>query len=152
MKLALRVIADNPILGVGANNLPIRLDDYAGLEMSGEWLYAVHNKYLLVWAEQGTLGLLAYLAFLLATLRNAWRCWKRSHSTLSPLALGLMAGLIGFMVHMAVDLFRDRPLLQLLCVVSGLITAMLPIVELQANPATTTSLGTGRPQPVGSPP
>jgi O-antigen ligase len=145
MKLALRVIADNPVLGVGANNLPIRFDDYAGHEMSGEWLYAVHNQYLLVWAEQGTLGLLAYLTFLLGTLRNAWRCWRGSHPMLSPLALGLLAGLIGFMVHMAVDVFRDRPLLQLLCVVSGLTTAILPMTVAEAgrrnaSPSSTLSL------------
>src|SRR5438876_2378094 len=48
-------------------------------------------------------------------------------SVLSPLALGLVAGVAGHMVHQGVDLFRDRPLQQLLLLVAGLLAAMYRI-------------------------
>ncbi len=123
-KLAFRMIADNPVLGVGANNFTSAMDQYATSEFRHEWLWAVHNKYLLILAETGAGGLLAYLAFLLSTLRKGWQCWKLGDSVLSPLALGLVAAIAGHMVHQGVDLFRDRPLQQLLLLVAGLLAAM----------------------------
>ena len=126
-KLAFRMIADNPVLGVGANNFTSAMDQYATSEFRHEWLWAVHNKYLLILAETGIGGLLAYLAFLLTTLRKGWQCWKLGDSVLSPLALGLVAGVAGHMVHQGVDLFRDRPLQQLLLLVAGLLAAMCRI-------------------------
>ncbi|HYW98490.1 MAG TPA: O-antigen ligase family protein, partial [Candidatus Elarobacter sp.] len=52
-KLAFRMIADNPVLGVGANNFTSAMDQYATSEFRHEWLWAVHNKYLLILAETG---------------------------------------------------------------------------------------------------
>ena len=123
-KLAFRMIADNPVLGVGANNFTSAMDQYATSEFRHEWLWAVHNKYLLILAETGIGGLLAYVAFLLSTLRKGWRCWKLGDSVLSPLALGLVVAIAGHMVHQGVDLFRDRPLQQLLFLIAGLLAGM----------------------------
>jgi putative inorganic carbon (HCO3(-)) transporter len=126
-KLAFRMIADNPVLGVGANNFTSAMDQYATSEFRHEWLWAVHNKYLLILAETGIGGLLAYVAFLLSILRKGWQCWKLGDSVLSPLALGLVAAIAGHMAHQGVDLFRDRPLQQLLLLVAGLLAAMYKI-------------------------
>ncbi len=123
-ELAFRMIGDNPLLGVGANNFTVAMDQYATSEFRREWLWAVHNKYLLVWAETGLGGLLAYLAFLVSTLRRGWQCWKFGDSQFSPLALGLVAGIAGHMLHQGVDLFRDRPLQQLVWLTAGLLVAM----------------------------
>jgi putative inorganic carbon (HCO3(-)) transporter len=123
-ELAFRMIGDNPLLGVGANNFTVAMDQYATSEFRREWLWAVHNKYLLVWAETGVGGLLAYLAFLVSTLRRGWQCWKFADAQFSPLALGLVAGIAGHMVHQGVDLFRDRPLQQLVWLTAGLLVAI----------------------------
>jgi putative inorganic carbon (HCO3(-)) transporter len=124
MELALRIIMDNPLLGVGVNNFPIVMAQYATLGLSGAWLYAVHNKYLLVWAETGVGGLVAFMWFLLATIRHGWQGWKLSDRTLSPLALGCTAAVVGQMAHMLVDIFNTRPQIQLLWLVAGLIAAI----------------------------
>jgi putative inorganic carbon (HCO3(-)) transporter len=129
MQLAYRMIADNPVLGVGANNFAVAMDRYLTPEFRHGWRFAVHNKYLLVLAETGIGGLLAYLAFLLGTLRTGWRCWKVQDSLLSPLALGFVAGIAGHMVHLTVDLFHVRPVQQLLWLVAGLLTAMYRISQ-----------------------
>jgi putative inorganic carbon (HCO3(-)) transporter len=135
-QLAFRMIGDNALLGVGANNFTVAMDQYATSEFRREWLWAVHNKYLLVWAETGLGGLLAYLAFLVSTLRRGWQCWKIGDSQFSPLALGLVAGIAGHMVHQGVDLFRDRPLQQLVWLTAGLLVAMRGIftAEQQRDP------------------
>lgn len=127
MQLAIRVIRDNPLLGVGANNFAVTIRQYATPEFSKEWLYVVHNEYLLVWAETGIGGLVTLMAFLLATITQGWRGWMVCDRILAPLALGLTAALFGHLVHMAVDLFNIRPLVQLLWLLCGLITAIYGI-------------------------
>jgi len=122
--LAIRMIEDNPVLGVGANNFTVAMDRYVTSEFRHAWLWAVHNKYLLVLAETGFGGLLAYLAFLLSTLRRGWQCWRMQDAVLSPLALGFVAGIAGHMLHQGVDLFRGRPLQQLVWLIAGLLAAM----------------------------
>jgi O-antigen ligase len=124
MNLALRIIEDNPLLGVGANNFTVAMDRYLTSEFRQGFLFAVHNKYLLVLAETGIGGLLALLAFLVGTIRKAWQCWRVNDRLFSPLALGFAAGITGHMLHMTVDVFRGRPTQQLLWVIAGLVTAM----------------------------
>src|SRR3984893_2050440 len=92
MNLAFRIIADNPVLGVGSNNFSATMDGYLTSEFRRGFLYTVHNKYLLVWAEIGFAGLLAYLAFLFGAVRKGWASWKQNDRLLSILALGLTAG------------------------------------------------------------
>jgi O-antigen ligase len=70
MRLAFRIIEDNPVLGVGNNNFAVAMNRYVTSEFRRGFLYTVHNKYMLVWAETGTCGLLAYLAFFLGTVHT----------------------------------------------------------------------------------
>src|SRR6266446_269382 len=125
MNLAFRIIEDNPVLGVGVNNFTVVMDRYLTPEFRRGFLFAVHNKYLLVFSETGIIGLLAFLAFLLDALRKGWQCWAFQDRLLSPLALGIAAGIAGHMVHMNVDVFRGRPTQQLVWLIAGLLTAML---------------------------
>jgi len=124
MKLAFRIVEDNPVLGVGANNFTVVMSRYLTPEFRKGFLYAVHNKYLLILSETGIGGLLTYLAFLLGTVRTGWRCWEFDDRLLSPLALGFMSAITGHMVQMGVDVFRGRPIQQLLWLLAGLMTAM----------------------------
>lgn len=124
MRLAFRVIMDNPVLGVGANNFPTIMKKYATPEFSRAWLYAIHNKYLLVWAETGIGGFVTFIWFLVATIRRGWQCWKFADRFLSPLALGFTAAIVGQMAHMLIDVFHSRPQVQLLWLLAALITAM----------------------------
>lgn len=127
MHLAFRIIEDNPVFGVGANNFTVAMEPYLTSEFRKEFLFAVHNKYLLVFSETGIGGFVAYVAFLIGTLRKGWQCWKFQDHFLAPLALGVAAGIAGHMCHMTVDVFRGRPTQQLLFLLAGLITAMYRI-------------------------
>lgn len=131
MKLALTMAADNPVLGVGANNFPLRIPDYAGWGMRGEWLYTVHNRYLVVWSETGTAALICYVWFLVAAVLQGRRIWRARDRFLSPLALGISCALLGLMTHMLVEVFRGRAILQLIFVSAALLTSMEFIVLTQ---------------------
>jgi putative inorganic carbon (hco3(-)) transporter len=124
MDLAFRLIKENPILGVGPNNFAFVIDDYITPEFRNAWIYTVHNKYLLIWAETGIVGLLAFLWFVAATLRAAWHCGRSSDRVVAPLGFGLGVAVLAHSAHMSVDVFNDRPLVQLLFLVAALITAM----------------------------
>ena len=124
IKLAWDLIKHNPLLGVGANNFAIVAKDYVLPDPAWrEWFYTVHNKYLLVCAETGIGGLLAFIGFLMVTIRRLWQCWKRHDHLLSPLALGFMAGSLGMMADMLVEVYRGRPVMQALFLIAGLATA-----------------------------
>jgi O-antigen ligase len=149
MHLASSVIHDHPLLGVGANNLGIVFPHYVGPQYDQDWIYTVHNKYLLVWAEAGIGALIGFLWFLFSTLRRGWRLWRGNDLFLSPLALGFTAGIVGQMVHMNVDIFQSRPQVQLLWLVAALLVAMQNVVAESGeehHPAQNQ-----RPHTVGSP-
>jgi putative inorganic carbon (HCO3(-)) transporter len=127
MNLALRITEDHPLLGVGVNNFTVAMGPYLTSEFREGFLFAVHNKYLLVLAETGIGGLIAFLAFFAGTVRKGWQCWNLRDPLLSPLALGFAAGIAGHMVHMTVDVFRGRPTQQLIWLIAGLLVAMCRI-------------------------
>lgn len=129
MELASAMIRDRPLLGVGANNFAAQLDPYVTVEYSKSWISTVHNKYLLVWAETGILALMAFLVVLAAAVRSGWRAMTGSDRVTSPVALGLMAGVIANMIHMTVDLFHGRAQVQMLWVVVALLLALPQISQ-----------------------
>jgi len=124
MKLALTMIGDHSIRGVGANNYSTDLVKYLTIDYSQVWISAVHNKYLLVWAETGILGLATFLVFLISAVRNGIRVWRMQDPFLSPLALGLSLGVVANMVHMTVSLQHARSQVQILWLVVGLLIAI----------------------------
>lgn len=129
MKLAVKMTLDHYLLGVGANNFATLIGEYARQGFHDVWLYTVHNKYLLVLAETGIGGLVAFLWFLIATLRRGWLCYRIQDPFLSPVSVGFSAAILGNMIHMNVDLFNSRPTVQLLWLVAGLITAIYSILR-----------------------
>lgn len=121
MKVAFEMIQDNPLLGVGVNNFAITMKQYINTKYG--WITAVHNHYLMVWAETGFFALVAFMWFLLVHIRRGWQLWSTRDYLLAPLALGFIVAIIGHMGHMTVDVFNDRQH-QLLWLIASLITAM----------------------------
>lgn len=123
-QLAFNMIKHNPLLGVGTNNFVVAMSDYQTVELSDIWLFAVHNNYLLVCSEAGIGAFLTYGLFLILALRRGWTMATRNYPLLSPLALGLTAGLVGHMVHMMVDMFNRGPTVDLTWLYAGLLVAL----------------------------
>jgi len=123
-RLAGVMIADHALLGVGVNNFALAMRPYLAHGFSGEFLYTVHNTYLLVWAESGLGGLIAFVWFLIAILRQGSKCWRSRDPLFTLPALGCSAAVIGFMVQMSFDPFRSDAANHMLWFFGGLLTAM----------------------------
>jgi O-antigen ligase len=132
MILAWRMILDNWLFGVGLNNFAIHLKHYVTPDMARSWIMTVHNKYLLVWAETGLAGIITFLWFLLATLHRGWQVWMTKDRFLAPLALALALAIVGWMAHMAFDIFHNRSQIQLLLVVAALISVLDNLAHREA--------------------
>ena len=124
MKIAVQMIEDHPLLGVGANNFPVAMQPYVTRGFLGEFIYTVHNKYLLIWSETGVGALVAFVWFLIATIRQGLHCWKRRNPLFSPLALAFTAGIAGHMTHMMSDFFRGGPSQQLLWLMAAMVISL----------------------------
>lgn len=124
IRLAWLIIKDHPILGVGMNNFGWVLPDYVTPDFYGTFLYAVHNKYLLVLAETGIGGLITFLWFLASVLKWSGSVWRDRDPLLAPLALGLGLGGAAQMVHMLVDVFHSRPQVEQLWFVAAVLAAI----------------------------
>jgi len=88
--ITLNMVSDAPLLGVGLGNweLVYPLYDYGRNIDPTHNPLRPHNDLLWVWAEEGTLGLLAYLALLCTFLGIALRIWRQtsdSHDHLTTL-------------------------------------------------------------------
>jgi len=96
------MIRDHPLLGVGTGNYLVEytnyLENYPSLSrlMMG-WL---HNSYLQIWIENGTIGLIVFLVFLAVMasgLINAY--YKPANREIKFMALGLTTALAGYAVE-----------------------------------------------------
>ena len=92
------------------------------------FLYSVHNKFLLIWAENGIGGLISFFFFLAITIVRGFQVWKSKDRYLAIVSLGLVACVIGQIPHMFVDVFHSRTQVQLLWIFSGLILGIFPMV------------------------
>lgn len=137
MDLAFRMIKDHPILGLGANNFAASMDQYLTIDFSQEWIFTVHNKYLLVWSETGIIGLAAFIWVMVAAVRRGWRAIRSHDRVLSPLAIGLTTGIIANMIHMTVDIFHSRTQVQMLWLVMALILAIASMTPATPKRAST---------------
>jgi O-antigen ligase len=95
MRIAIRMIAGNPIVGVGPGAYIYHLRQYAPGDVLSQWLWVVHNEYLLVWAERGIIGLIAWLAWMRAGFRQAIAATKTGTPEFRALGIGCAAALIG---------------------------------------------------------
>lgn len=108
--MARNIIRAHP-LGVGENNYDqIMSDKYAHPNWVGHELLPVHNKYLLIWAETGILGLAAFGLLLIATAWQARRWFFQTNlppHLLIPTA-GLLSAFLGYAFHMSMEGFSSR--------------------------------------------
>jgi len=123
-ELAGVMIMDHPVMGVGANNFAVAMEPYLARGFSGEFLYTVHNTYLLVWAETGIGGLIVFVWLLITIVRQGSKCWQLRDFLFAPIALGCTAAVIGLMVQMNFEPTRSGTGMHLLWLFGGLVTAM----------------------------
>jgi len=140
-EIAFNMIRANPISGVGINNFGVVLHDYIEPEQFGAWLHLVHNGWLLIWSETGTVGFTVYVAFRVMLI---WQTLKIIHSkdkTYGIIALGILASMIGASFHMLGEIFNNRTLIQFLMMEAAIISAITWLQKQEAK-VTNTQLST----------
>jgi O-antigen ligase len=131
-QIAFNMIRVNPIVGVGLNQFGVVLFDYVEADQFSAWLHIVHNDWLLVWSETGTIGIIFYVGFWLATIIQAVRLVRGSHPVYAVVATGMLASLLGTSVFMMVERYSWRILLELVWVEAAVLTAMVRLDKLDA--------------------
>lgn len=106
VKIAWNMVEANPLLGVGLNTFDYHIDDYGPFsytklyDVFGEMFPVVHNIYMIVWSEQGTVGLLLFLAMhaniLLIAARNLR--FRGLSDRIYLISLGAGCGVLGLML------------------------------------------------------
>jgi len=101
--IALKIFADNPVIGAGYEAFAVaftRYDTWNGIFRVEQ----AHNDYLQMLADGGILAFACVIAFVFLVLRNGMAAVKHAKSPLMrSLAVGAFAGCIGIMVHSLFD-------------------------------------------------
>jgi len=118
MKVALRMIKDKPIIGVGFTNYELWSEDYAfdyGVFSRKTLSQIVHNSYLLLAAEIGLPGLVIYLVLIGKVLKAAAMGYRSKIPIIRNVSIGILWGLVAvllefltgpdYMVHEVLNMF-----------------------------------------------
>lgn len=105
MAVSWAMIQEKPVLGFGLNSFTWQMPPYTKyqtyegvMDKYGENLPVVHNIYLLVWSEQGTVGLVLFLALHVYLFRIAFQNLRRVRDpTVFLMSMGAIAGVFGLM-------------------------------------------------------
>ncbi len=99
IQIALNIITAHPVTGIGPGAYSHAYKDFVPAGMD-QWLFTVHNEFLLRAAETGIPGALAFVALLVTGFRVAGRLARSESSLISVSALGWLAALIALVWQM----------------------------------------------------
>jgi O-antigen ligase len=103
---AFSVIKQFPVTGVGLNNLARVFRTYdttGGSALLAGGISVVHNMFLCVWAETGTIGIAAFLWMFFAAFGVALKYFLRVPNRERAILIGAAAGLVAQMIHGLLD-------------------------------------------------
>ena len=117
MDVAMKMVMDKPVFGFGLNTFVYRMAPYTSFgspqalnDRFGENWPAVHNIYLLIWSEQGTIGLLLFLGFHVHLFRIAFKNLRYNLDLrLHVINIGALAGVIALLVDGYASFFIRVP-------------------------------------------
>lgn len=127
--LAVRMIKSDPFLGVGLNNSTAvqwqdRYDsDWARIAYLGNKIVPIHNFYFILAVEVGLVGLGLFLWFVFRGIKEGVRLVRGRDEYPVPLAIGLITGIIGFLIHSFVDICGFKIHLTLLFMYVGILSS-----------------------------
>jgi len=94
---ALGVVRDYPILGVGGGGWATVYSQYQSYSY---FTREIHNDFLEIWVETGTIGFAAWLALLAA---SGWAVYRLSRRERRPLVAGLAGAVAALVFHCGID-------------------------------------------------
>ena len=129
---AIKIIGENPLVGVGINNYALVVPKYDITGIHREWhATTVHNLFLLVTAESGIVAGLAFTIFWILVLIQAWRLIRLQDSAYVSLGIVLFMSVTSFiMVHQVDPNYRFYPAVQRqIWLIAGIVTAATRLID-----------------------
>ncbi|HKA28919.1 MAG TPA: O-antigen ligase family protein [Candidatus Binatia bacterium] len=135
-RIAIEVIKHNPILGVGPGAYAARFKEYIPPGLGQQWLFTVHNEFLLRAAETGLVGGFAFVWLMVAALKQAMALARRYGRTpMGAVAAGWAAGLVYIAWQMYWVPWRGFTYTALFWFMLGLTEAMARLAAHEQSPA-----------------
>jgi len=106
-RVALEIINDHPVLGVGVNNYDSYIREYWHIDDPFTKIAVVHNNYLLILAEIGLLGFAAFIWLLAAVLVRTLKAMKSRVKFLREVAVGLFVSVVCFLLASLADGYKS---------------------------------------------
>ena len=123
-RIALKMIAAHPLLGVGINTFVEEMWQYDMTGVTELFPEPVHNVYLLVASETGLVGLGLFLLLLASAFREGLQAVRTGDRFTSVCAIGLLAGFVVLAVsNVADEHLRTEVLYALFWLLIGLVAA-----------------------------
>jgi putative inorganic carbon (hco3(-)) transporter len=120
--LALRMIYDNPWLGVGVNTYGLRMAEYDQFYLNPQ--NVVHNVYLFTAAESGVFAVLAFIWLFIALARQGVRGIRLKSLYLSTTATAMLGGIVGLALHMIAEMLVAGPPILAFWLFAGLLAGI----------------------------
>lgn len=101
IKVALNMIEENPVTGVGLNNYATVMNKYdrTRQSISYNFQYPVHNAFLLIAGESGLLALISFLLILYGAAHKGFRFFLLEDRFLCILGIGFTSSILTWIVH-----------------------------------------------------
>ena len=107
-KVAIKMIKEHPIKGVGNGNYVALYDEYVlkypELAYGDYHRFSSHNSYLKVQSELGILGIVTFLLVIIASIKNVIKVYKNTEDKMYKLFfMGVMASIVAFLAMNLLD-------------------------------------------------
>lgn len=106
-KTSLSMIKENPLFGIGINTYTETLQDMGNprglMDRMPEGQAVEHNLYVLIAAETGLAGFMAYLMMMLLILRKAFQCYQARNIMVSAIGIAMISSYTGFFARSILD-------------------------------------------------
>ncbi|MGB0466841.1 MAG: O-antigen ligase family protein [Pontibacterium sp.] len=115
MDVAINMMKENPLTGVGLNHYTYYMAEYDRTmeAIASNYLYPVHNTFLLTLAETGVLSVIFFVSLLGVMIWTAFKVFQRSSGVIEVMSIGCLGGILSWCVHNQVDfgsLYQSYPL------------------------------------------
>src|SRR6185295_13928638 len=131
----LEMIKAHPMIGIGLNTAYDQKASYIPSFFDDEdWIYIAHNQYLLIAAEAGLIGLLAFLRILWVAIASAATA-ARGSGIVGETGAVLFAYLLGFVWGMNLDFYGGMQVYVLLWFVFGCAAGVQVLARREADEA-----------------
>ncbi len=120
MVTAYQMFSNNTLLGVGTNNYNFEVSKYIPPLLSREWLFTVHNEYLLRLSETGIFGFVLYYYLIIIVTVRLYKSTFIKTPLIFLVSCGLLASMVGSFVQRLVSIYDHEPLFMIYCSIYAL--------------------------------